>query len=64
MLNIRYFERLDKTKQIQVLEDCIKELKDDDINKIILENKLNSITDTTKKAYRKKEYKDVFKVNQ
>jgi hypothetical protein len=64
MLSIRHFESLDKTKQIQVLEDCIKELKDDDINKIILENKLNSITNTTKTAYRKKEYKDIFKVNQ
>ena len=64
MLNIRYFESLNKTSQIQILEDCIRELKDDDINKIILENKLNSITNTTKTAYRKKEYKDIFKVNQ
>lgn len=65
MLNINeHFKYFSESEQIIILKDCIKQLKDDDINKIILENKLKSITSNTKTAYKRKEYKDIFKVNQ
>ena len=61
--DIRNLNNFDEMGQIEVLNDCIKELKDDDINKVILQNKLNSIKNYTSTNYVKKEYKDIYKVN-
>lgn len=56
------FKRLSKEDQIDQLKIWIDQLKDDDINRTILKNKLNSLNDESK-SYVKKEYKDIYKVN-
>ena len=56
------FKRLSKEDQIDQLKIWIDKLKDDDINRTILKNKLNSLNDESK-SYVKKEYKDIYKVN-
>jgi hypothetical protein len=45
MKDIRNINNLSIKKQKEIIDDCLKELKDDDINKTILNNKRKSLDD-------------------